>query len=201
MKGYEKQKLLVPATTAQIRIEGIGNAREYPVYDSKSKSTVMVTPMEINRAAKEEPGRYTAASYAPESVGAKDTTDYFTKGKGGQQLTAFNTAMNHLDTLDKLAADLNNTDLQVANRAKQAWAQQTGSPAPANFAAAKNAMSGEVAAALKASGATDQEITKVGERLRHRQRAATMIRFRNSEGSSTDGQPNYHHVCSRRLAG
>jgi hypothetical protein len=38
MKGYEKQKLLVPATTATIRMEGIGNAREYPVYDSKSKT-------------------------------------------------------------------------------------------------------------------------------------------------------------------
>jgi hypothetical protein len=163
MTGYQKQKLLVPTTTAAIRVEGMGQTREYPVYDKKSGSTVMVTPNEINRAAKEEPGRYTAASYTPESVGARDTTQYFTKGKGGQQLTAFNTAMQHLDLLDKLGNDLQNSNLQIANKAKQAWAEQTGNPAPANFAAAKNAMAGEVAGALKASGATDQEITKVSE--------------------------------------
>jgi hypothetical protein len=93
---------------------------------------------------------------------AKGEAKYMTSGKGGQQLTAFNTAMTHLDTLDRLAGDLNNTDLQIANKAKQAWAEQTGNPAPANFAAAVNAMSGEVAAALKASGATDQEIAHVG---------------------------------------
>ena len=33
--------------------------------------------------------------------------------------------------------------------ARPAWATATGSPEPANFEAAKNAMSGEVAAALK----------------------------------------------------
>lgn len=166
MKGYEKQKLLVPTTTANIRMEGMqmmGQNREYPVYYKKQGATVMATPNEINRAAKEEPGRYTAASYTPEALGAKDATNYFVQGKGGQQLNAFNTAMQHLDLLSKLGGDLKNTDIQVVNRARQAWAQATGSPAPANFAAAKNAMSGEVAAALKASGATDQEIEKVGE--------------------------------------
>jgi hypothetical protein len=86
---------------------------------------------------------------------------YMTSGKGGQQLTAFNTAMVHLNTLDRLAGDLNNSNIRVFNRAAQKWADETGNAAPANFAAAKNAMSGEVAAALKASGATDQEIEKV----------------------------------------
>jgi hypothetical protein len=76
-------------------------------------------------------------------------------------LTAFNTAMTHLDTLQRLAGDLDNSNVQIFNKAKQAYADQTGNPAPANFAAAKNAMAGEVAAALKASGATDQEITHV----------------------------------------
>ena len=160
IKGYEKQKLLVPVTSGNLRIEGYSQMREYPVYDKKQGATVMVTPSEINRAAKEEPGRYTSPGYTPESLGAKDATNYFTQGKGGQQLTAFNTALLHLNTLDRLAGDLNNTDIRIANKAKQAWAEQTGNPAPANFAAAVNAMSGEVASALKASGATDQEIDK-----------------------------------------
>jgi hypothetical protein len=94
-------------------------------------------------------------------VNPKAEQKYMTSGKGGQQLTAFNTAMVHLDTLDRLAAGLNNSNIQIYNKAAQSWAEATGNPAPANFAAAKNAMSGEVAAALKASGATDQEIAKV----------------------------------------
>jgi hypothetical protein len=88
---------------------------------------------------------------------------YMTSGKGGQQLTAFNTAITHLSTLERLSGDLNNGDIRVFNKAAQEFAKQTGSPAPANFAAAKNAMAGEVASALKASGATDQEIGKVSD--------------------------------------
>jgi len=101
---------------------------------------------------------------APNSADVKTPqamNKYMTSGKGGQQLTAFNTAMQHLDVLDKLSSDLGNSNVQVFNKAAQAWAQQTGNPAPTNFEAAKNAMSGEVASALKASGATDQEIAKV----------------------------------------
>jgi hypothetical protein len=160
MKGYEKQKLLVPATTANIRVEGYGQTREYQVFDNKTHSTIFMTPDELNMAKTAEPGRYTAPSYTPEALGAKGTTNFFTSGKGGQQLTAFNTAINHLDTLQQLADDLNNGDIRIANAAKQRWAAETGNPAPANFAAAVNAMSGEVASALKASGATDQEIAK-----------------------------------------
>jgi hypothetical protein len=160
MKGYEKQKLLVPATTANIRVEGYGQTKEYPVFDHKTGLTVMVTPTEINRASDAEPGRYSPASYTPESIGAKDATNYFINGKGGQQLTAFNTAISHLQTFKELAKDLNNGDIRIVNAAKQRWAEETGNPAPVNYAAAVNALSGEVAAALKTSGATDQEIDK-----------------------------------------
>lgn len=145
------------------RAGAYANLREYPVYDNQSKSTVYLNPSQINAARTNEPGRYTVPSYTAGALGEKAATNYFVSGKGGQQLTAFNTALNHLDTLDSLATDLSNSNIQVFNKAAQAWAQQTGNPAPTNFAAAKNAMSGEVAAALKASGATDEEIRKVDE--------------------------------------
>lgn len=161
IKAYEKQKLLVPVASANVRIAGLEQAREYPVFDNQTHTTLMLNAADINAGNRAQPGRYSAPGYTPEAIGQKGTTTYFTSGKGGQQLTAFNTAMQHLDLLDKLGKDLNNTDLQIANKAKQAWAEQTGNPAPANFEAAKNAMAGEVAAALKTSGATDQEIAKV----------------------------------------
>jgi hypothetical protein len=152
-------KIQVANAEGNARAQAYGNLREYPVYDHATGQTVYVPASQLNAAP---PGRYTAPNYTPESLGAKDATNYFVQGKGGQQVTAFNTSIAHLDTFSKLANDLGNSNLQVFNKAAQAWAQQTGNPAPTNFAAAKNAMSGEVASALKASGATDQEIEKVG---------------------------------------
>src|SRR5882672_4061575 len=161
VRAYEKQKLLVPQATAQVRIEGMQQSREYPVFDNQTHTTLMLNAADINAANRAQPGRYSAPGYTPEALGQKGSTEYFTKGKGGQQLTAFNTAMQHLDTLDKLSGDLHNSNVQIVNKAANAIAQQFGDPSITNFSAAKNAMAGEVAAALKTSGATDEEIKKV----------------------------------------
>lgn len=174
VKAYEKQKLLVPVATSQVRIEGLGAMREYPVFDNQTKATIMMNANDLNAANRQQPGRFTAPGYTPEALGQRGTTEYFTKGKGSQQLTAYNTALKHLDTLDSLAGDLNNSNIQVFNKAAQTWKEQTGNPAPSNFAAAKNAMSGEVAAALKASGATDQEIASVGQTFNRAQGPAQL---------------------------
>jgi hypothetical protein len=161
--ALEAKQIRVAQAGGQARAAAFGAIRQFPVFDNQTKQTVYLDSNELNDSKLREPGRYTVPSYSPEALGQKEATNYFVKGKGGQQLTAFNTAIAHLDLLDKLADDLNNTNVQIVNRAKQAWAEQTGNPAPANFAAATNAMSGEVASALKASGATDQEINKVGQ--------------------------------------
>jgi len=163
IKGYEKQKLLVPATTANIRLEGIERSRQYQVYDHKTKQAIWVSAEELNSSKVKEPGRYTVASFTPEAIGIKKITEYMISGKGGQQLTAFNTAITHLDTLEHLSLALENSDYYQVNRISQEWQKQTGQPEIKSFDAAKNAMSGEVAAALKASGATDQEIATVVE--------------------------------------
>jgi hypothetical protein len=91
-----------------------------------------------------------------------------------QQLTAFNAAISHLDTLGRLALDLHNTDIQVLNRAKQAWQQATGKSAPVTFDNTKNALSGEYAQALKKSGATDEEIASVKESFSRAQSPAQL---------------------------
>jgi hypothetical protein len=127
----------------------------------------------MNRAAQLN-GSADIAANKIDYGGKKSTTTYFTSGAGGKQLNAFNTAITHLDTLDRLAGDLGNHDLQVYNKAAQAWAEATGNPAPANFASAVNAMSGEVAAALKASGATDQEISHVASTFSRSQSPAQL---------------------------
>jgi len=146
---YTKETKIAPA---QVRMSALLQMPTEVADPNNPGETIMVR----RNDAVGMKGRGSASTQA---IKAEDK--YMTSGKGAQQLTAFNTAMQHLDLLDKLGADLNNSNLQIANKAKQAWATATGSPVPANFEAAKNAMSGEVAAALKASGATDKEIEKV----------------------------------------
>ncbi len=57
------------ATNQLIRMEGLGQTREYPMLDTKNNNApVMVTPAEINRAAKEEPGRYLAGGLGEKAL-------------------------------------------------------------------------------------------------------------------------------------
>jgi hypothetical protein len=148
-KEYTKETKIAPA---EVRMSALLQMPTEVADPNNPGETIMV---KRNDAV----GMKGRGSASTQAIKAEDK--YMTSGKGAQQLTAFNTAMQHLDLLEKLGGDLQNSNLQIANKAKQSWAEATGNPAPANFEAAKNAMSGEVAAALKASGATDKEIEKV----------------------------------------
>lgn len=163
VKAYEKQKLLVPATVAQIRVEGMGNLREYPVYDQKTGSVVMATPQEINRAKTEEPGRYTAAGYTPEAEIQKQTGKTFGPGgKGSEEILAFQTAQAHADLLQQAADGLKNGNLRLANQAANQLGIQLGSDKATNFQTIANAYTREVTKALSAGHLTDSEIKQQG---------------------------------------
>ena len=66
-------------------------------------------------------------------------------------MRSFNTAIDHLDTMDKLATALNNNDVRAFNTVANAFAKGTGSAAPTNFDTAKSIVGGEVAKALAGS--------------------------------------------------
>lgn len=72
----------------------------------------------------------------------------FTTGKQGDAVRSFNTAIDHLDTMSKLATALENKDTRVFNTVGNAFAAATGSPAPTDFDTAKAIVGGEVAKAL-----------------------------------------------------
>jgi hypothetical protein len=76
----------------------------------------------------------------------------FSTGKQGQQVNAFNTAIDHLGTMDKLSDALQNNDIKAFNSIGNIVARQTGQPAPANFDAAKQIVTAEVIKAVVASG-------------------------------------------------
>lgn len=76
----------------------------------------------------------------------------FSTGIQGRQVNAFNTAIDHLGTMDKLTDALNNGDLKAINSIGNVIARQTGAPAPTNFDAAKQIVTAEVIKAVVASG-------------------------------------------------
>lgn len=81
----------------------------------------------------------------------KARNDYGT-GVQGKSVVAINNAMAHLDLLGQLSDALGNGDIQLINRARQAYEQQTGSPAPTTFDAVRNIAAQEVVKSVVPGG-------------------------------------------------
>lgn len=159
-KSYEKQKLLVPGTVAQIRLEGMGKIREYPVFDNTTKQTVYMDANEINDAKTREPGRFTVAAYSPEAVIEKNTgTAFAPGGKGGEEVLAFKTAMDHADLLRQAAAALNNRDTRAFNSLKNRLQTEFGDADLTNFEAISHVYQNEIQKMIAGGHITNQEIS------------------------------------------
>ena len=97
---------------------------------------------------------------------------YMTSGNGGKVITAYNTALNHLELLDDGTPEHNgmikalaNGDYQTFNRLGNAFAKETGSPAPTDFNAVRDMVSGELANVAASNGATIPEIDSMRKDL------------------------------------
>ena len=90
---------------------------------------------------------------------AQKTRQDFTTGKQGQAVQSMNVAVDHLDTLDKAAKELNNGNIPLFNSIAQSYAKNTGQSAPTNFDALKSIVGSEVAKAVSggASALGDRE--------------------------------------------
>jgi hypothetical protein len=90
---------------------------------------------------------------------------FMTSGKGGQTITAYNTANDHLDLLGKAMDALDNGDVQALNQLNNSFKQQFGQAAPTNVNAVKAMLAGELANVAKVTGATDPEIQEQRENI------------------------------------
>jgi hypothetical protein len=90
------------------------------------------------------------------AVAVKTLKDFST-GVQGQMVTSFNTALNHLDTLERLGNDLNNSDIKVVNSAANLFAKELGVAAPTSFDAAKKIVGAEIQKAIVRAGGTGSE--------------------------------------------
>src|SRR5215469_11563690 len=133
IKSYEKQKLLVPAATANIKLQGMGTLRQFPVYDNQTKQTVYMDSNEINDAKLREPGRYTVPQFTGEAITEQATAkDFASSGKSGQALIAFKTAGQHADLLAQAADALNNGNVRALNTIGNQLGVQFGSDKATN---------------------------------------------------------------------
>jgi len=89
----------------------------------------------------------------------------FTTGKDGQNIGALNTAIVHLGRLGEAAEALQNGNFTPGNEAYNYFRDKLGDPAIANFELLKDAVAGEMAAALKGT-ATDVEIANMKRSIR-----------------------------------
>lgn len=81
----------------------------------------------------------------------------FGTGEQGKKITAFNTAIDHLDTLDKLGAALNSGDIKLFNSIANSLGIQTGQSAATMYNQAARIVGGEVSKAIVPGVGTGKE--------------------------------------------
>ena len=113
----------------------------------------------------------------------------FVKGPVADSITAANTAINHMDTLAKYGADLNNSDVRIANAAKQGITAALGGSAPTSFDALRHIVGQEVVKAVVANGGT----------MKEREEAASAFNRANSPAQLTDVIKGYQEILGGRL--
>jgi hypothetical protein len=130
---------------------------------------------------------WSAPDYDASQAGLKA----FTSGKQGNTVRSFNVALAHLDTLDKAVDALKNGDLKSFNAVSNFIAEQTGQPAPTNFAAVKKIVGDEIVKAVVGSGGGVED----------RRDAANTIAKANSEAQLKGVIGQYKELMRGQLGG
>jgi hypothetical protein len=148
LKGYEKN-VKVTKTDPGMARTSVLLQMPTQITDPNDPSKTIYTTRQ-GAIGQEAPGSGDAAA-------ARHMDTYMTSGKGGQQLNAFNTAQQHLQILGQAAEALHNGNSTMLNSVANSFAKQTGSPAPTNFDAVKNAVQGEIAKALTGTATVSEQ--------------------------------------------
>jgi hypothetical protein len=155
LTGEEFLKTLPPATAGLVRkianyemdLNAVSSIRGGKHGDSER--------MQLARIVAQYDPSFDGTQFPVRQASRKD----FTSGKGAANIRSLNTAISHLDELDKAAKSLSNSSIPgwnaVANTVQR---RGLGDPRVTNFENAANAVAGELATLFKGTGGTDQEI-------------------------------------------
>lgn len=105
------------------------------------------------------------AAYDPNfdqvNYGARQRTrNLFTSGPPGNNITAINTAIGHLRTLQDTIANLHNTPFPVVNAVRNFGSNHTGSPRVTNFQAAREAVVSELVRVYRQAGGAEADLQR-----------------------------------------
>ena len=133
----------------------------------------------------------TAISDRQDSAAVSKAVKDFSTGKQGNAVRSFNTALEHIHSLEGLVGALDNGDIQLVNKAKNAYASATGSAAPTNFDATKKIVADEIVKAIigASGGVADRE------------EAARVISSTNSPAQLQGVINSYKELMSGQLKG
>lgn len=149
--GDDYLKTLPAGTAAQVRAIAEGRAT-IPSGSSRSQAAIQLR----DAVFRYDPG------FSEQRAQVRRA---FTTGTDGRNIGNLNTAIAHLGRLGDLAEGLQNGSFTPGNELYNYFKDKFGSPAVTNFALLKDAVAGEMAAALKGN-ATDIEIEKMGKSIK-----------------------------------
>lgn len=151
LTGDEFLKTLPPEVAAEIKGYAEGRIPYSPTMARSPRG------MAMTRLIEQYDPQFDAVNYASR----QRTRNDFTAGKAAQNLSSFNTAIGHLDSLDKTIDPLGNTNYPLLNTARNAVRGQTSQEyqiAQKNFATAKNAVVEELTRAFKGTAGSLTEV-------------------------------------------
>lgn len=90
----------------------------------------------------------------------------FGKGPEADKVTAFNTLVSHMNTLDEYTDALKNNDINILNKVSNRIAAETGKPAPTTFDGAKTILADEVAKAIIPRAGSAAERQKIADTMK-----------------------------------
>ena len=159
LKGYEQYVNKTKVQPGVARMEVMMNGRPVTTVDPNNPENLIY--QSAGNAIK-------TGAEAPGSIGyqvSKGVEQDFTHGKDATILNNIRTAHEHITQLQKVSEALANGDTRVFNQLSQAWASQTGEPAPANFQLVKTALAGEIAKTFSGGVATVEENKEIGQAI------------------------------------
>ena len=105
--------------------------------------------------------KFDATKYGARAAAART----FASGPEARNVTALNTVIGHLGTLDEAAQALNNKDLRAFNAVANRMATEMGDPRIQNFDTARQAVAEETMRVFRQVGASEREAREWGDRI------------------------------------
>lgn len=129
---------------------------------------------------------YSANEFGARSKAFKD----FSTGKQGTSVKSFNVAISHLDSLAQAADALDNKDTQLFNKIGNAYARETGNPAPTNFDGMKKIVTDEIVKVIVGAGGGVADREEAAKTLSSASSPAQLIGMMNKYKELMGGQLN-----------